>query len=66
MCQHSAGEGAYLASRDKYLREKGYKAQKEGVPKEDCPEQEHELWYYSDAYQWKMGWDLAESGQELF
>ena len=66
MCQKSAGESEYMLARDKYIRSKGYKAFKEGVAREQCPELEHELEHYSDAHQWRMGWDMAKAGNTVW
>lgn len=55
-----------MLARDKYIRSKGYKAFKEGVAREQCPELEHELEHYSDAHQWRMGWDMAKAGNTVW
>lgn len=33
---------------DKWIRQKGYEAQKAGIPKSDNPERDHEIPEYSD------------------
>lgn len=62
MCQAYEGELSYLIARDRSTRQRGYDAQKAGIPRADCPEREHPNPEYSDARQWLMGWDTAARG----
>ncbi len=66
MCQAFAGEQAYMMAHDKSVRLRGYEARKAGAPRDKCAEAEHDLEEYSDANQWRMGWDTAESGGEAW
>lgn len=63
MCQAFAGESAYLSAKDRFIRFRGYEAQQAGVPRHECPEQEHPNPEYSEANQWRLGWDTAENGR---
>jgi ribosome modulation factor len=66
MCQAFAGEQAFLIARDRNTRKRGYEAQKAGTPREECPEREHRYEQYSLAHQWRMGWDTAARGDDLW
>ncbi|MCZ2113546.1 MAG: hypothetical protein LC131_06895 [Anaerolineae bacterium] len=66
MCQAFEGEQNYLLARDKHLRQKGYDAQKAGVPRDGNPESDHENPEYSDKRQWWFGWDTAAKGREAW
>jgi hypothetical protein len=64
MCQAFAGESAYMFARDKWIRRKGYDAQRAGVPREDNPELDHPNPEYSNKRQWDLGWQTAASGDK--
>lgn len=64
MCQAYEGERDYLFVQEKWIRQKGYDAQKAGVPRDANPERDHELPDYSDKRQWWFGWDTAAAGRE--
>lgn len=66
MCQAYEGERNYLFAKEKRVREKGYNAFKEGVPREANPERDHENPEYSHKRQWWFGWDTAAAGRELW
>lgn len=63
MCQAYEGEADYLFAREKWIRQKGYDAQKAGVPRGANPEPDHENPEYSDKRQWWFGWDTAADGR---
>ena len=65
MCQAYEGERDYLLARDRLIRKRGHAAQRAGIPRESCPESDHENPAYSDKHQWERGWDAAAAGQEL-
>jgi len=66
MCQAYEGERNYLLSRDRFIREKGFDAQKNGVPRDENPMDDHPNPYYSDKRQWWAGWDTAKAGKEVW
>lgn len=61
MCQAFEGEQALVCMLEEGRRRRGYQAYQQGVPKEECPELTE-----SDAYWWRLGWDIAASGRELW
>ena len=63
MCQAFEGESNYMRAKDKWIREKGYDAQKKGVPRDKNPESDHANQEYSDKRQWWLGWDTAAKGE---
>lgn len=66
MCQAYEGERDYILGHERWMRERGYDAQKAGVPREANPERDHENPEYSDKRQWRHGWDTAAQGRELW
>lgn len=66
MCQAYEGEHSYMLSRDKWIRQKGYAAQRAGVLRGDNPEQDHHDPEYSDKRQWWFGWDAASAGRDAW
>jgi hypothetical protein len=66
MCQAYEGERNYLLGVDKHIRQKGYDAQKAGVPRDTNPERDHEFPEYSHKRQWWMGWDTAADGRDAW
>lgn len=64
MCQAFEGEQRAMFAHDRYVRRKGWDAQKAGVPREDNQEPDHPLPDYSDKNQWWLGWDTAAKGEE--
>lgn len=66
MCQSYEGERDYMFAREKRVRQKGYDAQKTGVPRDANPERDHAIPDYSDKRQWLLGWDTAAAGREVW
>jgi len=66
MCQAYEGEKNYIFAHEKWVRSKGYGAQKNGVPREENPERDHPNPSYSDKAQWWYGWDTAAAGREAW
>lgn len=64
MCQAFEAESNYMRATDRWLREKGYNAQKLGAARDTNPESDHENPEYSHKRQWWLGWDTAAAGRE--
>ncbi len=64
MCQAFEGEQNFMLGQEQWIRQKGYDAQKAGVPRDANPERDHALEEYSDKVQWWLGWDTAAKGRE--
>lgn len=64
MCQAYEGERDYILGHERWMRERGYNAQKACVSREANPERDHENQEYSDKRQWWLGWDTAAAGRD--